>query len=150
MTTTVKYSQVLLALDPAGGTTFAHPCLINLEKSLDFTANFAEDAVPDCDNPDNPAQIFRHIDSVDLTMSGTGKLHLPDLETYIDLVAAGTKIPAKLRLGAIDSTGAVEITCNVVITSFSVTTTRPNTAEVSISLAADGFKAADVAAYATP
>ena len=150
MTTTVKYSQVLLALDPAGGTTFAHPCLINLEKSLDFTANFSEDIVPDCDNPDDPAQVLRHIDNVDLTLSGTGKVNLPDLKTYIDLTAAGTKIPAKLRLGAIDATGAVEITCNVVITAFSVTANRPQTAEVSISLAADGFKASDVAAYATP
>lgn len=150
MTTTVKYSQVLLALDPAGGTTFAHPCLINLEKSLDLTANFSEDIVPDCDNPDDPAQVLRHIDNVDLTLSGTGKLHLPDLKTYIDVAAAGTKIPAKLRLGAIDETGAVEISCNVVITTFSVTTTRPTTAEVSISLAADGFKAADVAAYEAP
>lgn len=150
MTTTVKYSQVLLALDPAGGTTFAHPCLINLEKSLDLSANFSEDIVPDCDNPDDPAQVLRHIDNVDLTLSGTGKLNLPDLKTYIDLTAAGTKIPAKLRLGAIDATGAVEITCNVVITTFSVTTTRPTTAEVSISLAADGFKASDVAAYVTP
>lgn len=150
MTTTVKYSQVLLALDPAGGTTFAHPCLINLEKSLDLTANFSEDIVPDCDNPDDPAQVLRHIDNVDLTLSGTGKLNLPDLKTYIDVAAAGTKIPAKLRLGAIDATGAVEISCNVVITTFSVTTTRPSTAEVSISLAADGFKASDVAAYATP
>lgn len=149
-TSTVTYDKVLIAVDPAGGTTFAHPCLINQEKSVVFTLNLSEDIVPDCDNPTNPAQVFRHADSIDLTISGTGKLHITDLKTYADLVAGGTSIPAKVRIGTIDVTGSIEVTVSLYVQSMTVSTTRPNTAEVDISFAADGFAAANIAAYATP
>jgi hypothetical protein len=149
-TTTVSYDKVSLAVDPAGGTTFAHPCSINGEKSVQFVLNLSEDIIPDCENPTNPAQIFRQADTIDMTISGSGKVHQNDVKTYVDLLAAGTSIPAKIRIGTIDATGAIEVSCNVYVTGFSVTTSRPTTAEVDISFAADGFEATDVAAYVTP
>jgi hypothetical protein len=149
-TSTVSYNEVLIAVDPAGGSTFGHPCLINQEKSVVFTLNLSEDIVPDCDNPTNPAQVFRHADSIDLTISGTGKVHVTDVKTYADVLAAGTAIPAKLRIGAIDTTGAIEVSVDLYVQSMTVSTTRPNTAEIDISFAADGFQASDIAAYATP
>ncbi len=148
-TSTVSYNEVLIAVDPAGGTAYAHPCLINQEKSVVFTLNLSEDIVPDCDNPANPAQVFRHADSVDLTISGTGKVHVTDVKTYADLLAAGTAIPAQLRIGGDSVTGAIEVSVDVYIQSMTVSATRPNTAEIDISLAANGFQASDIAAFDT-
>lgn len=150
MTSPVKYSQVLLKLDPAGGTSYAHPCLFNTEKSIDITPTFSEDIVPDCDDPDAPAEVHRNIDNVDLTLSGAGKVHVTDVKTYVDLAATGTKIPAKICVGAIDVSGSIEISTTVVITGFSITAPRPQLSDCTISLAADAFKASDVAAYVTP
>lgn len=149
-TSTVSYDEVLIAVDPAGGTSFAHPCLINQEKSVVFTLNLSEDIVPDCQNPTKPAQIFRHANTVDLTISGTGKVHVTDVKTYADLLAAGTSVPARLRIGAIDTTGAIEVSVNLYVQSMTVSTTWPNTAEIDVSFAADGFEADNIAAYETP
>lgn len=148
-TNTVTFSQVLIAIGDGEVTeAFAHPCLINGDKAIQMTANFSDDVVPDCDNPANPAQIFRFADSIDLTCSGTGKLHRDDAKVYADWLASGASKNAKIRVGASGGTGSFEISVSLKLTGFSISTTRPTTAEADVSFAADGFEATDIAAFA--
>ena len=56
-TTTVAFSKVLIKKgDGASPENYAQPCLINGSRAIQITASYSEDVIPDCDNPDDPAQ----------------------------------------------------------------------------------------------
>jgi len=70
--------------DGAVPENFAHPCLINTTRGINFTSNDTTTEVADCDNPQNPSKVVRKIRSVDFTVPGAGKLHKTDALTFIN------------------------------------------------------------------
>lgn len=146
-TTTIAFSSVLIKKgDGASPEVFAQPCLINGSKAIQITANYSEDVVPDCDNPDNAAQILRHADTISIEISGSGKLHQDDAKTYVDLALGSTSANFQIDVGTAGATGAFRISCAFVMTAFSINTERPNTAECDISLSSTGLVATNVSA----
>lgn len=148
-TNKVNFSEVGILIGDGATPTeaFAAACLVNSTKGIQLTANFSDDEVPDCDNPDNPAEIYRNAQSITLSVSGAGKLHRDDVLTWAQWLAAGTAKNAKIRLGGADETGAMEISCALKLSDFNVNAQRPDSAEVDVSLVSHGLKAADIAAY---
>ena len=146
-TTTVKFSSVLIKKgDGASPEVFAQPCLINGSKAIQIIANYSDDIVPDCDNPDNPAQILRNADSISVEISGAGKLHQDDAKTYVDLALGGAAANFQIDVGTAGATGAFRIAAPFVVTNFSIDTERPNTAECTVSLSSSGLTASSVSA----
>lgn len=148
-TNTVSFDQVGILIGDGATPTeaFTQACLVNSTRGVQFTCNFSDDEVPDCDNPTNPAQIFRNAQSISLSISGSGKVHTDDVKSYIDWLASGAAKNAKIRIGAVDATGSAEISCALKLSDFSVNAQRPDNAEVDISLVSHGIQASDVAAY---
>lgn len=146
---TVKtdYTEFLIKVgDGASLETFAQPCLINGDKALEITTNFTEDAVPDCDNPTNPAQVYMQAESNRITASGTGKLHKTDAKTYADWAADGSTKNVQIEVGTAGNSGAFLISCPMKCTGFSLRATRPSTVEADVSFGSTGFQSSDITA----
>ena len=146
-TTTVAFSKVLIKKgDGASPEDYAQPCLINGSRAIQITASYSEDVIPDCDNPDDPAQILRQADSISVTINGAGKLHQNDAKTYVDLALGGASANWSIEVGTAGATGAFKIQAPFVVTDFSINTQRPTTAECDISLASSGLTSSSVTA----
>lgn len=150
-TNTVTFSQCAILIGDGATPTegFAASCLVNSSKGISLTANLAEDEVPDCDNPGNPAQVFRNAQSISLSISGAGKVHRDDVLAYQQWLASGASKNAKVRIGVIDEAGASEISCALKLSDFSVNAQFPGdtAAECDITLVSHGLQASDIAAY---
>ncbi|HWA22329.1 MAG TPA: phage tail tube protein [Caulobacterales bacterium] len=82
---TVKGSQLLILVGDGGSPeTFAHPCLINSSRGIQFSAETNSANVPDCDDPD--AIQWTEVDKKSLSagVTGAGTLNATDSETFFD------------------------------------------------------------------
>jgi hypothetical protein len=69
-------SKLLVQIgDGASPETFAHDCLINTKRGIQFTSETNETIMPDCDNPDDPAWKSVTKDGFQATISGAGMLY---------------------------------------------------------------------------
>lgn len=101
MTTTVNFDEVLVKVsNGASPEVFAHPCIINLGREFSFTPNFQDDLIPECHTPSAPSSIRRQVLSVDHSISGEGKVHLPDLAVYITWARTGEAKNVQLEIGS--------------------------------------------------
>jgi len=125
-------SQVLIKVGD-GGTleNFAHPCLLNLSRDISYSHNYEEDEIPDCDTPAKPHAIHRQVRSIDLTVTGSGKLDAAGIDAYLDWCAEGAQKNVMLQIGP--STSGRTIT-GAFYCQFSVTGEVKKNADCSISL----------------
>lgn len=92
--------QILIKVgDGASPEVFAHPCMINLTRDISFSHNYQEDEIPDCDTPSNPHSIKRQIRSIDLTVTGNGKIDAAGIDTYLDWAHDGTQKNVQIQIG---------------------------------------------------
>jgi hypothetical protein len=76
---TIKGHQLQILIgDGANPEVFTARCLINATRSLDLEATTRDTQVPDCDNPDDPDWIVREKDTLSVSVSGAGRLHIAD------------------------------------------------------------------------
>ncbi len=100
ITAVLTESQLLVKVGDGGGTeVFAHPCMINLDRSFGVSHNYEEDELPDCDTPTNPHDIVRYLRSIDYTVSGSGKVNAADIDTYLDWATGGTTKNCQIQVG---------------------------------------------------
>ena len=93
-------AEVLVKVgDGASVETYTHPCLINLDRSMNVSHNYEEDEIPNCDTPANPHDIERKIRSRDFIVSGTGKLDAAGIDEYLDWAMDGTQKNVQMSLG---------------------------------------------------
>jgi len=119
--------------------TFAHPCLINTDRGITFTADTNDVLVPDCSDPDLMAWAAREKVSLSATINGAGTLHIPDAQVYSDWVMSADPIAVRVELGGVvlaDDGGYWQ--GNFHCTSFEVNGTRGNRVQCSITLLSDG------------
>jgi hypothetical protein len=131
----------------ASPEVFGQDCLINNEKAIQLTCTFSEDVVPNCDSPDSPADVLRYADSISMTVTGAGKLHEGDALSYVQWLLSGDSKNAEICVGTAGNSGAFKIACPVVLSEFSVNTTRPTTADCNITLQSHGLSYSDVSAF---
>lgn len=60
--------------DDASPQVYAHPCLINAKRGIQFQSSTKELIVPDCDNPDDPAWSKAIKDALKAKIDGAGML----------------------------------------------------------------------------
>lgn len=73
--TTLRGSALYIKVgDGASPEVFAHPCLINTKRGIQFQSSTNKIIVPDCDNPDDPAWTEAVKDSLSATINGAGTL----------------------------------------------------------------------------
>ncbi|MBB1247457.1 phage tail tube protein [Rhizobium sp. G21] len=71
------------------GTEFSRICLINTDRSIEFSADVKEDSIPDCDHPEDPSWKTRTVDTLAADISGSGKWPSSQIEFFYDWFASG-------------------------------------------------------------
>lgn len=134
--TTIRGTQVLIKIgNAASPEVFTHPCLINMDRSIEFTANGNKIEVPDCTNPDDPAWTEFVKQTLDCTISGTGKLDNvgATIASYTTWLASPEPKNIQVWLGTVGRWAGT-----FHLTKFGVKGTRGDKAEVDITLESDG------------
>lgn len=102
--TRVSGSKLLVQIGDGATPTeaFAHDCLINTARGIQFQSDTNEYIMPDCDNPDDPAWKEVTKDGLSVTITGAGMLYTASVENWFDWwKAAATKnVRFKLNVAA--------------------------------------------------
>ena len=101
----ISGKKVLVQIETTPGSgTFAHDCLINLDREIDFTADSADVIIPDCDPNANPVWRQKIINSLSAGISGAGTTHTTSVSTWFTWISTGVSKNIRYR---IDTTGAL-------------------------------------------
>lgn len=133
---TILGTQVLIEIgDGESPETFAHPCTINLDRSIEFTAGGNKIEVPDCDDPDAPAWTEFVKQTLECSLTGTGKLDAvaATMAEYTAWLADPLPKHVKIFLKDIGFFYG-----DFHLTKFGITGTRGEKATVSVGLDSDG------------
>lgn len=73
--TTLRGTRLYIKVEnDSSPATFAHPCLINTRRGIQFRSNLGKIITPDCDNPDDPAWEEAVKDALSAAITGEGVL----------------------------------------------------------------------------
>lgn len=88
---TFPYSTFLIQLgDGNSPEVFDEPCVF-VSKAFNQSAATIEDAIPDCDDPDAPAQVNVAVDSLKREITGSGKLGRASRDVWQDWFDSGAE-----------------------------------------------------------
>ena len=113
---------------------FAHPCLINTQRSATLTANATANEVANCTDPTKPNKTVRTIMSFDSKIAGDGTCDVPTAKFYADMLLAGKSVNIQVQVGS--TAGALIMQGPYVLTSFAITGSKKGDL-VTCSLAFD-------------
>ena len=119
----------------AASGTYAHPCLINTERGINFSANTMDSVVPDCADPTLPAWVMRDTDGLSATINGAGMLDVATADDWFTWFSSGAAKNIKVKT---DKTGGQTWTGAFRLTEFSITGNRKEKATASVTLVSDG------------
>lgn len=97
---------------------FAHPCLVNTERSVALTAETKAVQIPNCTEPSAPKKTVRRVVATDSQISGSGLLPHASSKTYADWLLSGLPKNIKVKLA---KTGALMLSGSYLLTNFTVT-----------------------------
>jgi predicted secreted protein len=113
---------------------FAHPCLINTKRGIQFQSSTNKIIVPDCDNPDDPAWSEAVKDALSATINGAGTLDVAAVAEYDDWFRNPESKQVQVWLAALGHwQGGFHLT------NFEITGDRGSLAEATITLESDGI-----------
>lgn len=138
---TVVAGRLLLikVSDGGGSPIFAHPCMINAARGINFTAETNSQRVPDCDNPELIAWQEREKVSLSAAINGAGVLHTPDTEFYFDWFKSEDPIAVRVEFSGVSgANGGGYWAGDFHLTSFEITGDLGDKVQVSIGLESDG------------
>jgi hypothetical protein len=122
--------------DVADSGDFNHDCMINLDRSISITKSMVEEVLYDCTDPTKPGTVYRLVDSVSLSASGSGKTHKTSLLAFIQWALSTLSKRAMIELGGV---GGAVIKTSVHLTEFTPAGGAPKKyAEASVSFASTG------------
>jgi predicted secreted protein len=70
--------------DGEASEAFSHPCSLNSERGIVFSAETNQTRVPDCDDPEIIGWFLREKVAKGATINGAGTVHTPDVEDFFD------------------------------------------------------------------
>lgn len=134
----IKGTQLYIKIgNGADPEVFAHPCLINTKRGIQFQSQANKIIVPDCDNPDDPAWTEVIKDQLSATISGAGTLDMTDVATYDTWYRGSDAKNVQVWLGTVGYwQGAFQLT------NLQVNGDRNANADVSLTLESDGAMSA--------
>lgn len=118
--------------------TFAHDCLINAERGIQFSSDTSDEVVPDCDDPSAPAwkEIFK--DGLQIQVSGGGKLHTTSLETWFNWFNSDTEKNVRIKFDVTGANGGGYIAVPMKLTAMTVNGSRNANSTVDLTLSSHG------------
>jgi predicted secreted protein len=132
----INGEKILIQIgDGADPEVFAHPCLINTERGIQFSSSVTSEVVPDCATPGDPAWTSTEVDGLSATISGAGMLDVASVEEFFDWYTSGLNKNVKVK---IDKVGGRTFTGAFKLTEFGLTGTRKSKATCSVTLVSDG------------
>lgn len=132
-------SLLIKVSDGAGTPVFAHPCLINAARGIDFTAETNDTRIPDCDDPELIAWIKREKVSMSGSISGAGVLNTTDTEFYFSWVKSPDPIAVRVEFsGVVLADGGGWFAGNFHCTQFGVSGDLGDYVQANIGLVSDG------------
>lgn len=137
----IRGTKLLIKVSDGGSPTpvFAHPCMINSDRGISFTASTNDQEVPDCDNPDLMAWAEREKVSLSAQISGNGILHTKDISFFSDWLQSPDSIAVRVEFDGVDEDdGGGWWAGNFHCTGFDANGGRGKKAEGSITLISDG------------
>lgn len=138
--TRLRGTQLYIKVGDGGGPeTFAHPCLINTKRGIQFKSSSNKIIVPDCTNPDDPAWSEAIKDALSATVNGAGVLDnvLATIQFYDGWFRSNTPKNVQIWLGTVGKwAGAFDLN------EFAITGDRGANAEITLTLESNGILAA--------
>lgn len=133
---TIRGSQLLIKIGNGGSPseTFAHPCLINTERGIQFTEQGSDVVVPDCDNPEDPAWLEHVKDGLSATVTGAGTLNVEDVEDFDEWFRSADPKNIQVWLGTAGYWGFAAH-----LTEFQITGTRSEKAQCTLTIRSEGI-----------
>lgn len=130
--TTMKFGEFLIAVgNGAMPEVFTAPCGLT-SKGFTFSAATADDSVPDCDDPDAPADKETVVTTKSRSISGSGVLAQEFLQTWDDWAESGLAKNCQV------TNGGFVWTTPYVLTSFAQTADLGTKVKISVSLESSG------------
>ena len=134
--TTITGEQILVKIEMvASSGTYAHPCLINTDRGIQWSSNVISELVPDCADPGAPAWNRTDIDGLSASISGAGMYDLASEADFYDWYTSGVSKNVKVQTG---TAGGSTFTGAFKLSEFGVTGSRKTRATASITLVSDG------------
>jgi len=134
--TTLTGDQILIQIgNGADPQVFAHPCLINTDRGIQWSSNVISELVPDCAAPGAPAWNRTEVDGLNATITGAGMYDLGSEEEFFDWWKSGLNKTIKVKTGGV---GGGTFTGTFKLTEFGVSGARKTRATASVTLVSDG------------
>ena len=134
--TTITGDQILIQIgDGASPEVFSHPCLINTDRGIQWSANVISELVPDCADPSAPAWNSTEVDGLGASISGAGMYDLASEAMFYAWFISGDSKNVKVKTG---TTGGSTYTGAFKLTEFGVSGARKTRATASVSLVSTG------------
>lgn len=136
----VTGSKLLVQISDSGSPdTFAHDCLINTQRGIQFSSETNEQIMPDCDNPDDPAWKAVTKDGLSATITGAGMLYAPSVEEWWDWFKADLSKSVRFNLNLAGSAGGGYWAGSFKLTQFEVSgDSNKEVATAQVTLVSDG------------
>ncbi|MFN3746703.1 MAG: phage tail tube protein [Hyphomicrobiaceae bacterium] len=136
---TLNGTQLLVQVgDGADPEVFAHDCLINTDRGIQFSADQNRQVVPDCEDPDTPAWSELSLDGLSAVINGAGMLHTPSVAGWFAWFTSGASKNVRVRVNAAAAAGGGYWAGRFKLTDFEVTGARNEKSTVSVTLGSDG------------
>lgn len=137
---TIDGAKVLLQIGNGASPTeqFSVPCGLT-GTTISFSGSAQEEAVHDCDTPEAAAWVYRQIDSLSMTVSGTGLVDTSNLQaTLYAWWSSGAAKNCRVKIDVTGANGGGQWAGSFVCTSLSVTGERKQRSTVEIEIQSNG------------
>ncbi len=136
---TIKGTQLKILIGDGGSPeVFAHPCMINLDRAVNWESSGTDEEIPLCEDPDALAWNLHTKMGLKGTISGSGKLNQDDVDTFFDWLNSDDAKNVHITYG--DESGSTLISGQWKLTQFNATGTRGSVATASITMVSHGVQ----------
>lgn len=115
--TTERFGKLIITIDRGDGT-FVAPCGFT-KKALKHSTTSSDTEVPDCDDPDLPANVERAVSALSYQVTGSGVLAAENLALWRAWFQAGESRAIKVEVDDTGANGGGFYTGNAILTDWS-------------------------------
>lgn len=139
---TLNGEQLLIQIgDGATPETFAHDCLINTERGIQFSADMQEFTIPNCLSPSDPAWKEVTKDGLSAAVNGAGMTHTSSIEFWFNWFKSPDTKNVRIMVNVPGSDGGGYWQGAFHCTNFNTSGTRKAKGESDVALVSSGVVA---------
>lgn len=143
----VSGTKLLIEIEGDTPGTYAHPCVINTDRSINFQVDTNETPTYDCDDPEAISWKQREKTQLSADIDGAGRLYSGDISVYDAWIRSADAKNVRVTIDAAAENGGGSWTGAYHLTQFQVSAGGVGTTvEVKVALQSNGEVAAFVPA----